>query len=81
MSLRVVFLLYCLEAGIFFLLVPWTRFWLMNPLLASSISVHTVAANAYVRGLVSGFGAVHIVVGMREISTLLKERRDSRIGQ
>jgi hypothetical protein len=38
MSLTLFFALYCLEAGVFFLIVPWTMIWTVNPLLHSNMA-------------------------------------------
>jgi hypothetical protein len=76
-ALRVVFILYCLEAGFFFVLAPWTRFWLSNPLLTFNDSVVAVATNPYVRGFVSGVGIVHVFLGFRELVELVGGWRSS----
>lgn len=78
MALGIVFSIYCLEAGFFFLIAPWTKFWALNPLLHANQIVAAVAENDYVRGLVSGFGIVHLVVGVREILDLIRRRREAR---
>lgn len=78
MALGIVFSIYCLEAGVFFLIAPWTRFWALNPLLHANDAVAAFAENDYVRGLVSGFGIVHLMVGVREIFELLRRRRHAR---
>ena len=65
MSVALFFALYCLEAGLFFLVVPWTRLWTLNPLLHSSAAMTLIAANPFVRGFVSGFGLVHLLIGIR----------------
>jgi hypothetical protein len=77
MALTFLFVLYCLEAGVFFTVAPWTRFWSVNPLLHYNPLIALIADNAWVRGFVSGFGLVHFVVGIRELYDLLA-RRESR---
>ena len=74
MLIRVLFILYCFEAGVFFVIVPWTKFWAQNPLLQSFDFVRPIVENFYVRGLVSGFGLVHFIVGIGEIGVLLALR-------
>jgi hypothetical protein len=81
MALRVVFVLYCIEAGLFFLLAPWTRFWLTNPLLAFSPSIAAAAANPFLRGFVSGFGVVHILLGLREFLEIVAAWRSEPVGR
>lgn len=78
MTIPLFFALYCLEAGIFFTIVPWTRVWTVNPWLHSSLAVAMWADNPYVRGLVSGFGVVHLIVGMRDLLRITRARRSER---
>ncbi|HKR62404.1 MAG TPA: hypothetical protein VJZ00_01630 [Thermoanaerobaculia bacterium] len=77
MSLPLFFALYCLEAGLFFAVVPWTRIWTLNPLLHATLAIGMWADNPFVRGFVSGFGVVHLLVGMREVVRLTRARRGS----
>lgn len=80
MAVRVLFILYCFEAGIFFVVVPWTKFWAQNPLLHSFELIHVIAGNFFFRGLVMGFGLVHFIVGIGEIGVLLALRNARREG-
>ncbi len=75
MSVALFFALYCLEAGLFFLVVPWTRVWTMNPLLHSHSVMAMLAANPFLRGFVSGFGVVHILIGVKDIMIITAQRR------
>lgn len=77
MAIPLFFALYCLEAGLFFTVVPWTQLWAVNPLLHSSASVAVWADNPFVRGFVSGVGVVHLIVGVRELVRLARSRRGS----
>jgi len=76
MTVPLFFALYCLEAGLFFTIAPWTRVWTMNPLLHSSLTLGMLADNPFFRGLVSGFGVVHLIVGTRDILKLVRARRE-----
>lgn len=75
MSLTLFFALYCLEAGVFFLIVPWTMIWTVNPLLHSNVTVGMWADNPFVRGFISGVGLLHLIVGVRDLVRLSRERR------
>jgi hypothetical protein len=77
MSLPIFFALYCLEAGLFFLIVPWTMIWTLNPLLHSNISIGMLADNPFVRGFVSGVGLLHLIVGVRDLVRISRQRRGS----
>jgi hypothetical protein len=77
MSLALFYALYCVEAGLFFTVVPWTRIWTMNSLLHSMPAVALLADNPFMRGFVSGVGVLHLIVGVRELFRLLRARRGS----
>ena len=79
MSVPLFFALYCLEAGLFFLVVPWTRLWTLNPLLHSNVAMTILFGNPFVRGLVSGFGVVHLIIGIRDIIEISQARRQGRV--
>lgn len=79
MSLPLFFALYCLEAGLFFTVVPWTSIWSLNSLLHSSATVATMADNPFVRGFVSGIGVLHLIVGVRELARVIRARRRSGV--
>lgn len=72
MAPRLLFILYCLEAGVFFILAPWTHFWTANPLFQSSEIVAAVTGSFHLRGLVSGFGLLHLLIGLREAVLLFR---------
>ena len=78
MSLPLFFALYCIEAGLFFTVVPWTMIWTLNPLLHSSITVGGVADNPFVRGFITGVGLLHLMIGVRDLFQIMRARRESR---
>lgn len=76
MTVPLFFALYCLEAGLFFIVVPWTRVWTMNPILQASPDLLLFAGNPFIRGFVSGFGVVHLLIGIKDILRFASERRE-----
>ena len=66
----VVFVLCCLEIGLLLVVLPWTRIWTENSLLAGSPRLQVFAQQHFVRGLVSGLGLQNI----HEFLTGRKER-------
>ena len=58
---RGLFLVYCLEAGIFLLLSPWTPAWDRLAMLLPLGALRTGLLSPALRGLFSGFGAVHLL--------------------
>ena len=77
MSLALFFALYCLEAGLFFTIVPWTRIWTMNSFLHDLPAIALWADNPFVRGFVSGIGMLHLIFGVRELVRISRARRSS----
>jgi len=77
MSVPLFFALYCVEAGLFFTIVPWTTIWTLNPLLHSSVAVGSVADNPFVRGFVTGVGLLHLMIGIRDLLRIVRARRGS----
>ena len=78
MSLALFFALYCLEAGVFFVIVPWTRVWAINPILHHNLALAVWADDPFVRGFISGFGVIHILIGVRDIIAISRARREAR---
>jgi hypothetical protein len=77
MSLALFFALYCLEAGLFFAVVPWTRIWTMNSLLQDLPLISFWADNPFVRGFISGIGVLHLLFGIRELVRISRARRSA----
>ena len=71
----VVFITFCLEIGMYLLIVPWTESWDGNYFSALLPHMKTYWDNLYVRGAVSGLGAVNLYISLSEI---LRLRRFAR---
>ena len=70
--LAVAFILFCLEIGLFLMFVPWSALWQHNILLGYSLTLRGLLLNNYVRGGVSGLGAVDVLLGLSELGRLWK---------
>jgi len=66
--LFVLYVLYCLEVGIFLLVYPWMRLWDQNFLLQYSAYLRVVLLNDFVRGAVSGLGIANLILGAWEVA-------------
>ena len=72
-----IFILFCMELGAFLLLFPWTEYWDHNLFSSFIPEWHYFWDNSYVRGAVSGLGAVNFYVAFLEILRLRRfARRD-----
>lgn len=73
--LTLLFVLYCAEAGVLLIFAPWSPVWdrtmIQIPLpLLRNLMLHPV-----MRGAVSGFGLVHLVLGAHDLHALLTRRK------
>ena len=66
--LFVIYVLYCLEVGIFLLVYPWMRLWDQNFLLQYSSFLRVLVLNDFFRGAVSGLGIANLILGAWEVA-------------
>jgi hypothetical protein len=71
----VVFITFCLEVGMYLLIVPWTESWDGNYFSGLLPQMKTYWDNLYVRGAVSGLGAVNLYISLAEIFRLRRFAR------
>jgi len=71
-----VFVLVCLEVGIFLLLFPWMDYWDHNSIASLTPWMRDVWDSAYLRGAVSGLGLVNIYIALSEVLRLRRPRPD-----
>ncbi len=60
----VLYILYCVEIGMFLLVVPWSEVWESNLLMAYFPLLRPLYVNHYVRGAVSGLGVINLWLGV-----------------
>ena len=70
-----VFITFCLEIGLYLLIVPWTESWDGNYFSALLPRMKPYWDNLYVRGAVSGLGAVNLYISLAEIFRLRRFAR------
>ncbi|HEX5759340.1 MAG TPA: hypothetical protein VF121_09110 [Thermoanaerobaculia bacterium] len=75
---RLLFILYCVEAGLFLVMAPWSPIWDRNVLQIPLAALRAFALHPAARGAVSGFGLVHLVWGAHDLDALLTLRRPRR---
>ncbi len=66
--LFVVYVLYCLEVGVFLVIYPWILSWEQNFLLYQFPFLKALFLNFFFRGAVSGLGVANIILGAWEIA-------------
>jgi hypothetical protein len=70
---------YFIEAGLILIVAPWSGFWGRNVFVEYVPALQPVLASPYVRGAVSGIGAVTVLAGLAELGGLLVRRRQPEV--
>lgn len=74
---RFVFVLYCTTVGVILLLAPWTAGW--DRILAyMPYSELKMLSIPLLRGAFSGFGLIHLVWGIHDLSAFLQSPEDKQ---
>ena len=77
---RILFILYCVEAGTILLLAPWGAVWDRLVLQVPSADLRGMLLHPLLRSLVSAFGLVHLVWGAHDLDLLLQQWRFRKEG-
>lgn len=72
---RILFLLYCIEAGVVLLLAPWSPSWDRAVIQIPDFHLQTLLLHGAMRGAISGFGFVHLIWGMHDLDGWLARRK------
>lgn len=63
-----------IELGLLLIIVPWSAYWERNYFAQLSPLVEAIVVNNYVRGAVTGLGAVNVVAALVDLATLVRRR-------
>ena len=69
------FVLYCIEAGVFLVMAPWSGAW--EGLMAHFPvwNLHRLLLTPAGRGAITGFGLIHLVWGAHDLESWLARKR------
>jgi hypothetical protein len=70
-----VFIVFCMELGMFLAIFPWSDFWDRGFFASLAPEWRVYWDNAYVRGAVSGLGIVNVYIALLEIFRLRRFAR------
>lgn len=70
-----IFIVFCLELGMFLVIFPWSEFWERNFFSSLLPEWRMYWDNAYLRGAVSGLGIVNVYISLVEIFRLRRFAR------
>jgi hypothetical protein len=72
---RILFAAYFIESGLVLIVAPWSAFWDRNFFGARLPVLGWLLSNLFVRGAVSGIGAVTTLAGLAELASLFSAKR------
>lgn len=74
-AFRILFILYCVEAGVFLILAPWSANWDRTLIQLPVGWLRDLVLEPFTRGAVTGFGLVHLLWGTHDLELWLSKRR------
>jgi hypothetical protein len=72
---RILFILYCIEAGTFLVLAPWSPVWDRTLVQIPFDLLRELVLHPVFRAGVTGFGLIHLVWGAHDLDELIFRRR------
>jgi hypothetical protein len=70
-----IFIVFCLELGMFLLIFPWSELWDRSLVLSLMPAWRPYWLNPYLRGAVSGLGVLNLYISLLEIFRLRRFTR------
>jgi len=72
---RILFIIYCVEAGAVFFLVPWGAAWDRTVVQIPFEAARSVLLSPWFRSLVTAFGVLHLVWAVNDLDGLIQHWR------
>jgi len=72
---RILFIIYCVEAGAVLLMVPWGHGWERMMFRIPFDTLRNITLQPLFRSLVSSFGLVHLIWAAHDVDLLLRRWR------
>ncbi len=74
---RLLIIAVLIELGLLLIVVPWSTYWERNYFAQISPLVQAIVTNNYVRGAITGLGAVNVLAALADLAALVRRRRTS----
>jgi hypothetical protein len=76
---RVIFVIYCVEAGAFFLAAPWLQVWERLAFAVPWSPIRDLLLSTWCRAAIAGFGVVHLAWVIHDLDLFLRRPAGSLI--
>lgn len=71
---RLLLIAVLIELGLLLIVVPWSAYWERNYFSQMFPVVAVIARNNFVRGAVTGLGAVNLLAALTDLAALMRRR-------
>ena len=71
---RLLIIALLIELGLLLVVVPWSAYWERNYFAQMSPTVRALITNNYVRGAITGLGAVNLLAALADLAALVRRR-------
>ncbi|MGE0815218.1 MAG: hypothetical protein AB7O28_25355 [Vicinamibacterales bacterium] len=71
---RLLLIAVLIELGLLLIVVPWSAYWERNYFAQMFPVVAAIARNNFVRGAVTGLGAVNLLAALTDLAALMRRR-------
>jgi hypothetical protein len=71
---RLLIIAVLIELGLLLIVVPWSAYWERNYFAQISPVMEAIVTNNYVRGAVTGLGAVNVLTALADLAALLRRK-------
>ena len=72
---RLLIIAVLIELGLLLIVVPWSAYWERNYFAQLSPLVQSIVNNNYVRGAITGLGAVNVLAALTDLAALVRRRQ------
>jgi hypothetical protein len=72
---RLLIIAVLIELGLLLIVVPWSAYWERNYFAQLSPLVQSLVNNNYVRGAITGLGAVNVLAALTDLAALVRGRQ------
>ena len=72
---RLLIIAVLIELGLLLIVVPWSTYWERNYFAQVSPLVEAIVTNNFVRGAITGLGAVNVMAALTDLASLIRRRQ------
>lgn len=72
---RLLIIAVLIELGLLLIVVPWSTYWERNYFAQVSPLVQAIVTNNFVRGAITGLGAVNVMAALTDLAALIRRRQ------